>query len=217
MIVKMMATKIKFFTVLLLFLGTILFGSVHANASCGSNHIKSGLGIFSANSLSCGVEKFPNQTCYIASTQSQTQGLLTARCVLDGGFVWREPGAFDFRVNIGFSSHIINLSIRQGNHCFEAKNGATGNSAFILYRLCDTTRAFPFSRTEVRVLLENKGKFGSVGRVSSGLGSRNADNNPSNSSSSSSKLNKAKATCTELGFTPGTEKHGSCVLKVIEN
>ena len=37
------------------------------------------------------------------------------------------------------------------------------------------------------------------------------------SSTSSSKLDKAKATCTELGFTAGTEKHGSCVLKMMDN
>lgn len=37
------------------------------------------------------------------------------------------------------------------------------------------------------------------------------------STSSSSKLDKAKTTCTELGFTLGTEKHGDCVLKLMEN
>jgi hypothetical protein len=35
--------------------------------------------------------------------------------------------------------------------------------------------------------------------------------------SSSSKIDKAKATCTDLGFTAGTEKHGECVLKVMDN
>ena len=30
------------------------------------------------------------------------------------------------------------------------------------------------------------------------------------------KLNKAKLTCTELGFTPGTERYGTCVLKVMD-
>ena len=34
---------------------------------------------------------------------------------------------------------------------------------------------------------------------------------------SSSKIDKAKATCTDLGFTAGTEKHGECVLKVMNN
>ena len=34
---------------------------------------------------------------------------------------------------------------------------------------------------------------------------------------SSSKLDKAKSTCTELGFTLGTEKHGDCVLKMMDN
>ena len=33
---------------------------------------------------------------------------------------------------------------------------------------------------------------------------------------SSSKLDKAKLTCTELGFTAGTEKHGECVLKMMD-
>ena len=36
-------------------------------------------------------------------------------------------------------------------------------------------------------------------------------------SSNNSKLDKAKSTCTELGFTAGTEKHGECVLKIIDN
>jgi hypothetical protein len=35
-------------------------------------------------------------------------------------------------------------------------------------------------------------------------------------SSSTSKLDKAKFICTELGFTAGTEKHGECVLKMID-
>lgn len=33
---------------------------------------------------------------------------------------------------------------------------------------------------------------------------------------SSSKLDKAKFICTELGFTLGTEKHGECVLKMMD-
>ena len=34
---------------------------------------------------------------------------------------------------------------------------------------------------------------------------------------STSKLDNAKSTCTELGFTLGTEKHGDCVLKMMDN
>ena len=34
---------------------------------------------------------------------------------------------------------------------------------------------------------------------------------------STSKLDKAKSICTELGFTLGTEKHGDCVLKMMDN
>ena len=37
------------------------------------------------------------------------------------------------------------------------------------------------------------------------------------SSSTSSKLNKAKSLCTELGFRSGTEKHGDCVMKLLDN
>ena len=36
------------------------------------------------------------------------------------------------------------------------------------------------------------------------------------SAPSTSKLDKAKSTCTELGFTAGTEKHGECVLKLMD-
>ena len=35
--------------------------------------------------------------------------------------------------------------------------------------------------------------------------------------STSSKIDKAKSTCTDLGFTAGTEKHGECVLKLMDN
>ena len=45
----------------------------------------------------------------------------------------------------------------------------------------------------------------------------NLSTSSSNSTSSSSKIDKAKATCTDLGFTAGTEKHGECVLKVMDN
>ena len=34
---------------------------------------------------------------------------------------------------------------------------------------------------------------------------------------SASKLDKAKSICTELGFKLGTEKHGECVLKMMDN
>ena len=34
---------------------------------------------------------------------------------------------------------------------------------------------------------------------------------------SSSKLDNAKSTCTEIGFTAGTEKYGECVLKMMDN
>jgi hypothetical protein len=37
------------------------------------------------------------------------------------------------------------------------------------------------------------------------------------SSSTTSKLNKVKSTCTELGFRSGTEKHGDCVMKLLDN
>ena len=41
-------------------------------------------------------------------------------------------------------------------------------------------------------------------------------NDKSANTSSTSKIDKAKSTCTELGFTAGTEKHGECVLKVMD-
>ena len=39
----------------------------------------------------------------------------------------------------------------------------------------------------------------------------------SSSSSTNSKLNKVKSLCKELGFRSGTEKHGDCVMKLIDN
>ena len=37
------------------------------------------------------------------------------------------------------------------------------------------------------------------------------------STSSSTKIDKAKSTCADIGFTAGTEKFGECVLKVMDN
>ena len=37
------------------------------------------------------------------------------------------------------------------------------------------------------------------------------------STTSTSKLDTAKSTCSELGFTLGAEKHGECVLKMMDN
>ena len=43
-------------------------------------------------------------------------------------------------------------------------------------------------------------------------------NGPSNiSSGESMSLSKAKAECTSLGFNAGTEKHGDCVMKLLDN
>ena len=39
----------------------------------------------------------------------------------------------------------------------------------------------------------------------------------SSSSSTNSNLNKVKSLCTELGFRSGTEKHGDCVMKLLDN
>ena len=39
----------------------------------------------------------------------------------------------------------------------------------------------------------------------------------SSDNSSPSKLDKAKSTCTDIGFNAGTEKHGECVLKMWES
>jgi hypothetical protein len=40
---------------------------------------------------------------------------------------------------------------------------------------------------------------------------------PRSAPSTNSKLNKAKSLCTELGFRSGTEKHGDCVMKLLNN
>ena len=61
------------------------------------------------------------------------------------------------------------------------------------------------------------GDFGTM-RLSGPCKKYNASSpSPSSSTSSPSKLDKAKSTCTELGFTAGTEKHGECVLKMMDN
>ena len=217
---KLTASKSQFLAIFVALFASISYSSSSATAACGSNHIKSGLGIFSANSLSCKVEKLQNQTCYVGVAQAHNQYLQTARCVLDMGYIWQEPGAYDFRINIGFSSHIVNLKMINGTHCFDAKNGATGNTAFVYFRFCDASKNSSFSKTEVINLLKNKSKFGSVRGVSSSFRSRDAENNASSTSSttasSSSQLDKAKSTCKDIGFTAGTEKFGECVLKIMD-
>ena len=56
-----------------------------------------------------------------------------------------------------------------------------------------------------------------VAAKSRGLSCGVTDNNPTSNTTSSSKLNKAKSTCTEIGFTAGTEDYGKCVLKMMDN
>jgi len=59
------------------------------------------------------------------------------------------------------------------------------------------------------------GDFGTM-RLSGPCKKYNASTS-STPTTSTSKLDKAKSTCTELGFTLGTEKHGDCVLKMMDN
>ena len=58
------------------------------------------------------------------------------------------------------------------------------------------------------------GDFGTL-RLSGPCRKYNASSTPT--TTTTSKLDKAKSTCTELGFTLGTEKHGDCVLKMMDN
>ena len=57
------------------------------------------------------------------------------------------------------------------------------------------------------------GDFGTM-RLSGPSRKYNASSSPS--ATSTSKTDKAKSTCTELGFTAGTEKHGECVSKMMD-
>ena len=50
----------------------------------------------------------------------------------------------------------------------------------------------------------------------SAVSSQSSTPTTKSSTSSSSKIDKAKSTCTDLGFTAGTEKHGECVLKLMD-
>ena len=52
---------------------------------------------------------------------------------------------------------------------------------------------------------------------SRGLSCGVSDSSTPTTSNSSSKLDRAKSTCTELGFTLGSEKHGECVWKMMDN
>lgn len=47
--------------------------------------------------------------------------------------------------------------------------------------------------------------------------SSSSSSSSSTNSSTSSSLNKVRSLCTELGFKSGTEKHGDCVMKLIDN
>ena len=70
-------------------------------------------------------------------------------------------------------------------------------------------------KTGVQLIL--RGDFGTI-RYSGTCKKYAAKKNKTLESSISSpiKIDKAKSTCTELGFTAGTEKHGECVLKLMD-
>jgi len=199
-------------------LATIVFGADSAQASCGNNHIKAGLGLFSSNSFNCETDRQRDQTCYKANARTQSTYLFTAKCVLKPKWMWREPKSFDFRINVGLSSHIVKLSIDNGSYCFDARNGANGNTASEIIYFCESSKTSPFTKNEVEALLKNKSKFGLGGNsYKSSQPQQKQSATQSSKSSSASKIDKAKSTCTELGFTAGTEKHGQCVLKLLDN
>ena len=209
-------TKMTCFMVSIL--AAIIFSTGTAEASCGKNHIKAGLGIFSSNSFNCETNKQNNQTCYNATARTQSNYLFTAKCILDPKWIWRPPKAFDFRVNIGLNSHIIKLLTDNGSYCFDSRNGAHGDTASEIIYFCESSKTSPFTKAEVRNLLKNKTKFGSSGSsFKNAQPQKKQSAAPSSKSPSSSKIDKAKSTCTELGFTAGTEKHGECVLKMMDN
>ena len=59
--------------------------------------------------------------------------------------------------------------------------------------------------------------FGDFGTIRLGGPCKKYNASSTGAPTSSSNLGKAKSTCTELGFTLGTEKHGECVLKMMDN
>ena len=60
------------------------------------------------------------------------------------------------------------------------------------------------------------GDFGTM-RLSGPCRKYNASSASTPTTTSSSKLDKAKSTCAEIGFTAGTEDYGKCVLKMMDN
>jgi hypothetical protein len=98
--------------------------------------------------------------------------------------------------------------------CFDG-NIAVCDNEFICQKATSTrsgSREWETTRTWEKYVKEAKSRG-----LKCDVNSSTSSSSPSSSTSSPSKLDKAKSTCTELGFTAGTEKHGECVLKMMDN
>ena len=88
-----------------------------------------------------------------------------------------------------------------------------------------TAKAYLDNGIEISITLKSgaqlilRGDFGTIrysGTCKKYAAKKNKALKPT-TTTSTSKLDKAKSTCTDIGFTAGTEKFGECVLKMMDN
>ena len=136
-----------------------------------------------------------------------------------------ETMAEEFKVT---ASEVTTLLVKEHNGAYSAR--MTGNSSFqeglefppLEKNYNGVARGTLDNGLYIELKLKNKahlkisGDFGRVSLAGACKKYGGASSEVSSEGISSSKLDKAAVTCSQLGFKAGTEKHGDCVLKLID-
>jgi hypothetical protein len=190
---------------------------------CGNYAKKVGFGFMDTNSLICQTEKPSGQTCRRSKFSDAKNFVYTSVCKLDGNYEWiANPKPSDYTIKAGFlSTYRVKI---ENAECFSADLYNQKSHTYIYF--CDIGRTKAFNLGELNVLFKDLKKTGNrINRLTSWTTSENtkssesssSDEKPSNSAGSqSSKMEEAVKDCSNLGFQKGTEKHGECVLKLLD-
>ena len=191
---------------------------------CSGYAKKTGFGFIDTSTLICQTEKPQGQTCKKSKFSDAKNFVYTQVCKLDGDYEWiANPKPSDYKIKAGF---LTTYSVKiQNAECFSAFVNNQQQITDIYF--CDKGRSKAFDFNELKALFKDIKKTGSrINRLTSWSASEEAkpsesnssDENPSNSADSkSTKMKEAVKQCSNLGFQQGTEKHGDCVLKLIEH
>ena len=192
-------------------------------AECSSYAKKTGFGFIDTSSLICQKEKFSGQTCRRSKFSDAKHFVYTSVCTLNGDYEWvANPKPFDYKVKAGFlSTYQVKI---QNSECFSADMYNQKNHTHIYF--CDRGRSKAFDFNGLNALFKDIKKTGDrINRLTSWTVSedtksseRNSanENSPNSSDFKSSKMKEAVKECSNLGFLQGTEKHGDCVLKLLD-